>query len=116
MSILLPGSLGDVHPSAQNKWLIKGSKWFDVDTMALGKALKNVYKNYKTYIHKAKQQGNFAKENFSFEKMKELLGEILDKNVTEAPKRVELKLPKLQKVGESKKELPKLQLPKLQKI
>ena len=109
MSILLPGSLGDVHPSAQNKWLIQGSKWFDVDTMALGKALKSIHKNYKTYIHKAKQQGNFAKENFSFEKMKELLGEILEKNVTEAPKRVELKLPKLQKVGESKKELPKLQ-------
>ena len=44
-------------------WLIEGSKWFDVDTMALGKALKEVYKNYKVWVPKAKQQGNYCKEN-----------------------------------------------------
>ena len=37
--------------------------------MALGKALKDMYKNYKDWIHKAKQQGNFAKENFSYKKI-----------------------------------------------
>ena len=117
MSVLLPGTLGDVHPSAQNKWLIQGSKWFDVDLMALGNALKDVYKNYKNYIHKAKQQGNFAKENFSFDKMKEKIGTILEENVVAAPKQVQLQLPKLKKVGgDSKFELPKLKLPKLQKV
>ena len=44
MSILLPGTLNDVHKSAQNKWLIQGSKWFDVDTMVLGKTLKDTHK------------------------------------------------------------------------
>ena len=111
MSVLLPGNLGDVHPSAQNKWLIQGSKWFDVDTMALGKALKDMHKNYKNYLHKAKQQGNFAKENFTFEKMKEKLNELLEKNIV---KKVSLQLPKLKKTDKVK--LSKIELPKLKKV
>ena len=117
MSVLLPGILNGVHKSAQNKWLIEGSKWFDVDTMALGKALKDIYKNYKTWSVKAKQQGNYCKENFSFDKMKEKLSLILENNVVAAPKQVPLQLPKLKKIGDNKKpELPKLKLPKLKKI
>ena len=109
--------MNDVHRSAQNKWLIKGSKWFDVDTMALGKALKDIYKNYKTWSIKAKQQGNYCKENFSFDKMKEKLSSILENNIIAAPKQVPLQLPKLKKIGDNKKqELPKLKLPKLKKI
>ena len=85
--------------------------------MALGNALKDIYKNYKNYIHKAKQQGNFAKENFSFDKMKEKIGTILEENVVATPKQVQLQLPKLKKVGgDNKPELPKLKLPKLQKV
>jgi hypothetical protein len=119
MSILLPGTLGNVHPSAQNKWLIKDSQWFDVDTMSLGRTLKDTHKKYKDYIPNARRQATYAKENFSFDKMKEKLGSILENNVTEAPKQVELKLPKLNlpklnKPGQT--ELPKLKLPKLSKI
>ena len=85
--------------------------------MALGKALKDMYKNYKTWSVKAKQQGNFAKENFSYEKMVEKLDNILTNNVTEAPKQVPLQLPKLKKIGgNTTPELPKLKLPKLKKI
>ena len=116
MSVLLPGTLGDVHPSAQNKWLIKDSKWFDVDTMTLGRTLKDTHKKYKDYIPNARRQATYAKENFSFDKMKEKLGSILESNITEAPKQVELKLPKLKKIGGDKTELPKLKLPKLQKL
>ena len=117
MSILLPGTLGDVHKSAQNKWLIQGSKWFDVDTMALGKAIKDMYKNYKNWTHKSKQQGNYCKDNFSFDKMKEKLSTVLENSVVAAPKQVPLQLPKLKKIGDnSSNELPKLQLPKLKKV
>ena len=114
MSVLLPGVLNDIHPSARNSWFIEGAKWFDVDQMALGKALKDTYKNYKSFNHRAKQQGNYCKKNFTFNKMKELLGNILDENVKEAPQQVQLKLPKLslpklKKIGgENKIELPKL--------
>lgn len=116
MSVLLPGVVNDIHPSARNSWFIEGAKWFDVDQMAVGKALKDTYKNYKNYTHKAKQQGNYCKKNFTFDKMKELLGVILDENVKEAPQQVQLQLPKLKKVGEENKiKLPKLKLPKLSK-
>ena len=110
MSVLLPGTLGDIHPSVKNDWFVDGAKWFDVDTMALGQALKDMYKNYKNWTHKAKQQGNFAKENFTFTKMKEKFSKILEENVIKAPKPVKLQLPKpkIKKI-----ELPKK--PKLQK-
>ncbi len=109
MSILLPGVLNDIHPSVKNDWFIDGAKWFDVDTMALGNILKDVYKNYKNYTHKAKQQGNFAKENFTYSKMKEKFQVILENNVIPAPKSVQLKMPKIKKI-----KLP--QKPKLTKI
>ena len=82
--------------------------------MALGNVLKDMHKKYKDYIHRGKQQGNFAKENFTFEKMKEKFFKILEENVVVAPKQVSLQLPKLKKIGDDK--LPKLKLPKLQKI
>ena len=87
--------------------------------MTLGRTLKDTHKKYKDYIPNARRQATYAKENFSFDKMKEKLGSILESNVTEAPKQVELKLPKLSlpklnKPGQT--ELPKLKLPKLSKI
>ena len=85
--------------------------------MALGNILKDMHKKYKDYIHRGKQQGNFAKENFTFEKMKEKFSKILEENVVAAPKQFSLQLPKLKKIGEDNKpKLPKLKLPKLQKI
>jgi hypothetical protein len=116
MSILLPGTLNDVHKSAQNKWLIQGSKWFDVDTMALGKTLKDTHKKYKSLLINSKRQATYSKDNFSFNKMVEKLSSIMSENIPEFPKQVELKLPKLNKIGENKTELPKLKLPKLNKI
>ena len=84
--------------------------------MALGKALRDMHKNYKNWTHKAKQQGNFAKENFSYTKMKEKFKKILEENVVSAPKQVPLQLPKLKKIGrDNKPQFPKLKLPKLNK-
>ena len=116
MSILLPGTLNDVHKSAQNKWLIQGSKWFDVDTMVLGKTLKDTHKKYKSLLINSKRQATYSKDNFSFNKMVEKLNNIMSENTPDFPKQVELKLPKLNKIGENKTELPKLKLPKLNKI
>ena len=106
MSTLLHGTLGDLHPSVRNQWFIEGAKWFDVDKMALGKALKDMHKNYKNYTHKAKQQGNFAKENFTYTKMKEKFSKILEENVIEQPKPMKLDLSGIKKIKLPKK--PKL--------
>ena len=117
MSILLPGTLGDIHPSVKNDWFVEGAKWFDVDQMSLGNTLKNMYKNYRNFTHKGKQQGNFAKENFTYTKMKEKFSKILDENVIKTPTQVPLQLPKLKKIGgENQIKLPKLQIPKLNKV
>jgi len=115
MSLLLPGTIGDIHPSAQNQWLIKEAKWFDVDVIALNKALKDMYKNYKNWVIKAKQQGNFAKEHFTLEKMKQKLEIILKDNVKTPPKPVKLTLPKIKKIGLPKRP-KKIELPKLKKV
>ena len=117
MSILLPGTLGDMHPSARNNWFVEGAKWFDVDTMSLGKALKDTHKKYKSFIPKAREQAKYSKDNFSFDKMKTKLDEIFTANIPDFPKQVKLELPKLSSTGESKElKLPKLELPKLSKV
>jgi glycosyltransferase involved in cell wall biosynthesis len=103
MTTLLPGMLTTVHPSAANQWLLKESQWFSVDTGQMGAYLKDVFENYKNYIEKAKMQGSYSKNNFSFEKMKEKVDELFTKYIPEFPKEVKLQLPKLKKI-----ELPKL--------
>lgn len=100
---LVPGVLENVHESAANDWLIKEAKWFKPDGGHMGNSLKVVFENYKDYSIKGKRQGHYARTNFSYEKMAKLVENILDKNIPEFPKQVELNL-------------PKLQLPKLQKI
>jgi hypothetical protein len=100
---LVPGILENVHPSAANDWLIKEAQWFKPDEGHIGNSLKDIFEKYKEYLVKGKRQGHYARTNFSYEKMQELVEDILDKNIPEFPKQIELKL-------------PKLQLPKLQKI
>jgi glycosyltransferase involved in cell wall biosynthesis len=113
---LLPGKLTKVHQSAANKMLIKESEWFSVDTGQVGYYLKDMFNNYKPYLNLAKRQGYYSRTNFSFEKMKEKLGKVLEEKTSGIPKQVALKLPKLKKVDNNNNELPKLKLPKLKKI
>ena len=113
---LLQGSLKKVHSSAANNMLLKEAEWFNVDTGQVGHYLKDIFENYKKYKDLAKRQGYHSRTNFSFEKMKEKLGKVLKEKTSGIPKQVELKLPKLKKVGENKTELPKLKLPKLKKV
>jgi len=105
---LLPGDMTNIHESAANDMLLKEAQWFSVNTGNFGIKLKDVFENYKGYAEKGKRQGYVSRTNFSYDAMKTLLGDILDKKVPAFPKQVELKLPKLQ--------LPKLQLPKLNKV
>ena len=96
--------------------LLKEAQWFNADTGQVGYYLKDIFTNYKKYKDLAKRQGFRSKSNFSFEKMKEKMDKVLTERVPEFPKEVQLKLPKLKKVEESKTELPKLKLPKLKKV
>ena len=96
-TFLLGGELEQVHESAANKWILKESKWFKPDLSIIGSVLKDMFKNYKNYVVKGKQQGHYSRTNFSFDKMTELLGTYLDKYV-KVPEEVKLQLPTLEKI------------------
>jgi glycosyltransferase involved in cell wall biosynthesis len=101
---LLNGELTQVHPSTQNQFLIPESKWFSCDTGQVGFYLKDVFENYKNYTDKAKRQAFKSKNEFSWDKMKEKLEQILINKIPEFAQEVKLQLPQLKKI-----ELPKLQ-------
>jgi len=95
---LLPGRLENVHPSAANNWLIQESQWFQVDTKTAISQMKSVHKKYKKFLQLSKKQKHYAKNNFSYDKMKELLDKILKNNVPEIAQQVKLNLSQLTKV------------------
>jgi glycosyltransferase involved in cell wall biosynthesis len=103
----VPGGLTEIHPSAQNEFLIADAKWFTPDYGQASIALKDVRKNYKKWSELAKRQRFFAKSSFSKDVVSKLYEPILnevDKHIDSLPKPMSLKLPSLNKI-----ELPKLQ-------
>lgn len=92
-TILIPGKLEPVHQSAANKWLLPQTSWFAPDVTQMSRVFKNVYEKYKSLVGKAKQQGHYVKTNFSFDHMKELVGNILDSNLPKFAKKMDLSMP-----------------------
>ena len=111
---LIGGELKPVHESASNQFLLKESQWFNINTDIAGRAMKDVFKNYKKYHEKSRKQTQYLKNNWSFDKMTEKLKSYLP-TVNAAPQTQQIQLPKLKKT-EKKQELPKLKLPKLKKV
>jgi hypothetical protein len=102
-TVALKGELKPVGASAINDWVIAGSQWFNVDYGQVGHNFKDVFENYKNYTDGAKRQAFKSKNEFSWDKMFEKVDQTLTQYIPEFPKEVEL-------------QLPKLQLPKLQKV
>ena len=101
---LVGGSLTNVHPSAVVKNMILAeSQWFTPEDSQAGATLRNVFENYKKFSELAKRQGYKSRTSFSFDNMVERLDEVLTTNLPLFPEEVAL-------------QLPKLNLPKLQKI
>ena len=96
---LIPGEVKAVDKSAVNDFILEQGGWFNVDQGYAVNVMKDVFENYKKYLPKAKQLAFRNKQNFSLEKMTEKLDTIFEAFV---PKKVELKLPKIDKI-----ELPK---------
>ena len=93
---LIPGELTKIHPSAQVKdMLIEDSMWFTADYGYVSGLLKDYFENYKNYQDQGKRLAYYCKTNFSFDKMQEKLGVILEEKT---PKQIELKLPQLKKI------------------
>ena len=103
-TVLVGGGLHNVHESAlQQDLIIQEAKWFQADEAQTGQAFKNVFEKYKKFEELGRRQRHYAKTNFSLDMMAEKLDLILSQRLPEFPKQVQL-------------ELPKIQLPKLQKL
>ena len=98
---LIGGELQNVHPSAaDDKFLLKESQWFQINYSEAGGVMKDMFDNYKKYLEKSRKHRQHTKDNFTWEKMKDLLSDYL-KEADEAevsPQQVGLSLPKLKKV------------------
>jgi glycosyltransferase involved in cell wall biosynthesis len=98
---LIGGELQNVHPSAaDDKFLLKESQWFQINYSEAGGVMKDMFDNYKKYLEKSRKHRQYTKDNFTWEKMKDLLSDYL-KEADEAkvsPQQVGLSLPKLKKV------------------
>ena len=98
-NVLVGGELKQVHPSAvvQNM-ILDQSQWFSPNESETGDKLKDVYENYKKYAELAKRQAFKSRTEFSFDKMVDVLDNILTVSI---PKQAEFKplaLPKLKKI------------------
>ena len=103
-AILLEGELKEVHESAADQFLLKESKWFNVNISKAISKIKDVFSNYDKYKSDASQLGKQNKENFGLEKMTKLFDIILTKYGIydkAQPKFQQLQLPKLKMLNKN---------------
>ena len=114
-TLLIGGELKQVPESmVWNDIIIPQSQWFVADELQAGRALMYTFENPYEAKNKAKSLMGINRDKFTLTKMSELFHSILEKHLKHLPSQVELKLPKLKKVG--KKNPPEIKLPKLKKI
>ena len=114
---VIDGKLDSVHKSASNNFLLQESNWFTIDYNKAASVMRDMYeKNYKNYLSLSRKHRKYSKDNFSFDKMVELLGSLLDESkIKSKPKAVGLKLPTLKKVNKPSEDVG-ISLPKLKKV
>lgn len=95
-SVLLPGALTPVHPSAASKGLLlTEASWFSPDMQAVNKVWLDLYKNIDKYTTHGQKAASHGRTNFSYDMMKDKLSSIIEKNFAKA---VVLKLPTLKRI------------------
>tara|TARA_R110000765_G_scaffold106685_1_gene197297 strand:- start:186 stop:1490 length:1305 start_codon:yes stop_codon:yes gene_type:complete len=101
---LCGGKVNPIDKSAVvEKMLIANSGWFDIDHNYVNHFYNEIINNYDNWLAKAKNQGKISRKEFSFDKMTKRISEIFDKNLTDLPKKMELKLPGMDKIKMPKK-------------
>ena len=97
-AVLLEGELKEVHQSAADDFLLKESKWFNVNISKALSSIKDVYKNYDKYKVESSKLGKQNKQTFGLSKMTEGFDNILNQYgiyTKVQPKFQQLQLPKL---------------------
>ena len=106
-TIFLPGGLINVPKSSlpENIWL-EQQQWFGVNYGAASTIMKRTKHQLRKWKLKAKKQGMYNRSHFSFAAMTRKLKTLLEKNLPEFTETVDINLP----------EVPKINLPKLEKV
>lgn len=93
----LDGELTEVHPSAQNKFLLQGSKWYTVNYSKAAQKMYEVFKNYDSNLKRSSKLNEHIIEKFSIEAQDVRLKEIFDEYV-KVKEYKPLQLPEIQKL------------------
>jgi len=109
LTILLPGKVDVVHPSAVNDFVLKESQWFTADYNVAGGAMMELFKNYNKYAAKARKMAYYNKNNYRLDDMCRKLNWFFEKHVPEFAEELDLVLPP------SLNKLKTITLPKLKK-
>lgn len=97
-SIMIGGTLKDVHPSAIDNFIIKDSKWFNVNYDEAIEVMRVFKRDYEKYLDNSEQLRVENNKNFSFENMIDVLRGIISPYLVQ-PKKVDMVLPELTRVG-----------------
>jgi glycosyltransferase involved in cell wall biosynthesis len=97
-AIMVGGKLTDVHDSAVDTFIIKGSKWFTANYTEVVEIFKLVFNDYDGFYKNSQLLKDENKEKFTLEKMKEKFESILKPFIT-IPQEKKLVLPKLTKIN-----------------
>ena len=97
-AIMIGGSLTEVHDSAVDSFILKGSKWFTANYNEFMSVIKLVKEGYDTFLEKSEALKEINKESFSMEQMTIKFQEILKPHTT-VPEKVKMNLPKLTKIN-----------------
>jgi hypothetical protein len=102
-SVLIGGKLLEVHESAIDNFIIKGSKWFTANYDEFAFAIQTMKDNYDKFLEKSLPLKDINKNNFSLERMTEVFKNIITSKVNvekkPEPTYTKLVLPKLNKIG-----------------
>ena len=118
LAVLLSGAMVDVPKSGLSKdYRVDGAKWFTVNYQYASRIMLDMVKNHRKYTLNAKKLAMGNRGKYSLDSMTKKFDNILQKYLPkfeQAPTQVDLKLPKLKKVGDTAPK--KIQLPKLKKV
>jgi glycosyltransferase involved in cell wall biosynthesis len=96
-AVMVGGKLTEVHESAVDTFILKGSKWFTANYEEAAGVMKLVYDDYPRFLEKSEELRIENENKFSMDNMKETFKQIIEPFVF-APKQTKLVLPKLTKI------------------
>jgi glycosyltransferase involved in cell wall biosynthesis len=96
-AIMIGGTLTEVHDSAVDSFILKGSKWFTANYNEFAEVMKLVHKDYDDYKVRSESLKLENQTKFSMESMKDKFKNIIEPYMNQ-PQEHKLVLPKLNKI------------------